>query len=1418
MDIESGSMSDKGNSDYSSSKTTKVWSRELRNRHVIANNKRSLTFPNNVRSGRHVRSCRRAITSHQLYTLSQTDDEDEEFIFTAQNSRRIQHPKHHMDGRVQSVGNRSRSSVMNGHISKSSREDDENAEEGAEGIRRSTRKRKLKYENYSDSWIVGAQTLRGYPMYGSSYSDHPDIKQEGLEEEEEEEEEEDDDDDDEEENLKVPGETDELDTEDGVAPRKVVVETRKSERRRTIDKERAEEARETDQNEQSKASGLYQDMYSRVKRTRAAKQAMYVAKGRPRREVAERKQQVNTSDESDSSSEEVSRQRDRGRVEKRKYHLRQTKPTVERFQSHVDQPLRRSSRALRDVLNSVRRHRRRRSSSTSSSSSSEDQRFERKKGKNKSTKTKGRSRCLPQWKEGEKEREKVSTVGGMPEASGRLADVDPISLDTSIRFADVGGLQAHVRCLQELVVFPMMYAEVFRKYHVKPPKGVLFHGPPGTGKTLIARALANECSQGERKVTFFMRKGADCLSKWVGESERQLRLLFEQAFQSRPSIIFFDEIDGLAPVRSAKQDQIHASIVSTLLALMDGLDDRGDIVVIGATNRIDAIDPALRRPGRFDRELLFPLPANKERQEILKIHVSKWEYPPSAVTLNHLAEMSVGYCGSDLRALCSEAVIQALRRRYPQIYKSSKKLLLNPDNVKVNKRDFDQAQRNIVPASYRSAPGFGRKLPLYLEPLLGSCVTDLVSHVKSVFPCGFLKANRSLRVVKSPKLLIMGQKKATSLVTAALLHRMEHCPVHTLDLATLYGETSRSPEEATIHVLNEVRRNIPSILYIPSITEWWSSVGATVRAVFKSLLYQLDPSLPILFLATAVIEVPKELQSLFSKYRSEVYRIKNPNVTQIEQFFRPLFFVITLKPPPPPRRKGPLEELPVAPPPSPPKLSEEQLKVIYDKEENTLRELRIFLRQICAKLARNKQFFMFSKPVDVKEVPDYLNIIKEPMDLETMMTKIDLHKYTCAQDFLNDVELICGNALEYNPDRDAADKLIRHRACYLRDTAYALIKAEMDSDFEDTCREIRAARKTRTNNVNKFAPEFVRAQDPNEIKKNALTENNSKDIASTTLCENPSNPTPASNNSNENILKNNVKTTVKSLIDSNELRRKRRRNPWSRGLITKKGKVKIADKSNSGGESHGNPGAEDLTIENSEVESTCLLRQKRRRSEQIGKDKVQIDTPSLPSPIKKRGRPIKSREKVDQSGEAVNKPVVNQLKEDDSVISMEISSELENVAQSTPLKKKRTTSETNNEVMVNGVDGMSSEDNDNDSQGNEKDESSQNEDPLAASDSSFMTENASNLRRTVILHKPSLHKLLAETVSVTKNITSFEILIDLYAQLRQIISRYLKVADRTALPQELELELKRFTKRCKEEEIVDMDESFQIHYNESTFT
>ena len=270
----------------------------------------------------------------------------------------------------------------------------------------------------------------------------------------------------------------------------------------------------------------------------------------------------------------------------------------------------------------------------------------------------------------------IQGPGGGPPGLGKvkdkkaLADADPLGIDPNVSFDGVGGLDDHINQLKEMVALPLLYPEVFMQFHVTPPRGVLFHGPPGTGKTLLARALASSVSSQGKKVTFYMRKGADALSKWVGEAEKQLRLLFEEARKNQPSIIFFDEIDGLAPVRSSKQEQIHASIVATLLALMDGMDGRGQVIVIGATNRPDSVDPALRRPGRFDREFYFPLPEQKARRSIIDIHTKGWEPPLKPEFKDQLAELTRGYGGADLRALCTEAALNAVQGTYPQIYSS----------------------------------------------------------------------------------------------------------------------------------------------------------------------------------------------------------------------------------------------------------------------------------------------------------------------------------------------------------------------------------------------------------------------------------------------------------------------------------------------------------------------------------------------------------------------------------------------------------------------------------------------------------------------------------------------------------------------------------------------------------------------------
>jgi SpoVK/Ycf46/Vps4 family AAA+-type ATPase len=249
-----------------------------------------------------------------------------------------------------------------------------------------------------------------------------------------------------------------------------------------------------------------------------------------------------------------------------------------------------------------------------------------------------------------------------------------------------------------------------------------------------------------------MRKGADVLSKWVGEAERQLRLLFEEAKNSQPSIIFFDEIDGLAPVRSSKQDQIHASIVSTLLALMDGMDGRGQVIVIGATNRPDAVDPALRRPGRFDREFYFPLPDLAARRKILEINTKKWQPPIQEEFLDELAILTKGYGGADIRALCTEAALNAVQRQYPQIYKRPERLVIKPEEISVVARDFIisakseclsrcESENNanllltdLIPSTARSSSSLASALPPHLEPLLKDSLTKAISSLNKILP------------------------------------------------------------------------------------------------------------------------------------------------------------------------------------------------------------------------------------------------------------------------------------------------------------------------------------------------------------------------------------------------------------------------------------------------------------------------------------------------------------------------------------------------------------------------------------------------------------------------------------------------------------------------------------------------------------
>lgn len=392
-----------------------------------------------------------------------------------------------------------------------------------------------------------------------------------------------------------------------------------------------------------------------------------------------------------------------------------------------------------------------------------------------------------------------------------FADADPLGVDMSVDFSKVGGLQGHIDQLKEMVQLPLLYPELFQRFKVTPPRGVLFHGPPGTGKTLLARALANSIGSGGRKITFYMRKGADALSKWVGEAEKQLRLLFEEARKTQPSIIFFDEIDGLAPVRSSKQEQIHASIVSTLLALMDGMDGRGQVIVIGATNRPDNIDPALRRPGRFDREFYFPLPDVDARKAILDIHTDAWGLE-DAFKMS-LAENTKGYGGADLRALCTEAALNSIQRTYPQIYSASEKLIVDPSKIKIHVTDFSISMKKMIPSSERSASSGAAPLPKAVEPLLRDQFAAIERTLQIILPRkkkitaleealfepyedldhGFerekLQQNFERDRIFRPRLLITGLPgMGQGYLSSAVLHHFEGVHVQNFDLASLFAD------------------------------------------------------------------------------------------------------------------------------------------------------------------------------------------------------------------------------------------------------------------------------------------------------------------------------------------------------------------------------------------------------------------------------------------------------------------------------------------------------------------------------------------------------------------------------------------------------------------------------------------------------
>ena len=265
-----------------------------------------------------------------------------------------------------------------------------------------------------------------------------------------------------------------------------------------------------------------------------------------------------------------------------------------------------------------------------------------------------------------------------------------------VAYEDIGGLDQELEQVREMIELPMRHPELFKRLGIEPPKGVLLHGPPGTGKTLIAKAVANEID-----ASFHTVSGPEIMSKYYGESEEQLREVFEEATEEAPAIIFMDELDSIAAKREEASGDVERRVVAQLLSLMDGLEERGQVVVIGATNRVDSVDPALRRPGRFDREIEIGVPDEVGRKEILQIHTRGMPLSDD-VSLDHLADETHGFVGADVESLTKEAAMKALRRYLPEIDLDEEEVPPSLiDRMIVKRNDFSSALTEVEPSAMR---------------------------------------------------------------------------------------------------------------------------------------------------------------------------------------------------------------------------------------------------------------------------------------------------------------------------------------------------------------------------------------------------------------------------------------------------------------------------------------------------------------------------------------------------------------------------------------------------------------------------------------------------------------------------------------------------------------------------------------------
>jgi transitional endoplasmic reticulum ATPase len=399
-----------------------------------------------------------------------------------------------------------------------------------------------------------------------------------------------------------------------------------------------------------------------------------------------------------------------------------------------------------------------------------------------------------------------------------------------VSYEDIGGLKRVIEKVRELIELPLRYPELFKRLGIDPPKGILLYGPPGSGKTLLAKAVANESA-----AYFISVNGPEIMNKYYGESEARLREIFEEARQHAPSIIFIDEIDAIAPRREEVHGEVEKRVVAQLLALMDGLESRDNVIVIGATNVPNMLDPALRRPGRFDREIEFPVPDKNGRLEILQIHTRNMPLAQD-VNLEYLAEVTHGFVGADLAALVREAAMKAIRRYLPDLNLTKKLPPELIEKVEVKMEDFLAALKEITPSALREV--YFEKPNVKLSDIGGLEDVKRELYDALILPVKDNRVYKDFGIEPVRGILLVGPPGVGKTMLAKAIANESGINFIAVNGPSIYSKWVGESERAIREIFRKAKTASPAIIFFDEIEAIASVKGAYSSEVYNLVLSQ----------------------------------------------------------------------------------------------------------------------------------------------------------------------------------------------------------------------------------------------------------------------------------------------------------------------------------------------------------------------------------------------------------------------------------------------------------------------------------------------------------------------------------------------------------------------------------------------------